>query len=1432
MRRFKVFISSPGDVAIERDAARAVMAQVSARWAEHVDIQCYDYREDTFHSRGGFQEQVPNVADYDLVVGIVWKRLGTPLDPGRFPDAARACGSGTQYEIETAFDAARACGRPEVVVFRKDAPVQYDEADAEWQMAQHKALKAWWADCFGAMGQPVRRASTSFADTDSFAAAFERWLEQWLRSNGGIPEGPSWRVEIDGSPYPGLVCYDARTARVFRGRDASLRRALGVLRRRVPRGEPSLFVVGPSGSGKSSFVRAGLIPRLTTPGGLMGVSEWRVVVIEPGANPLGQLAASLFSRALPEMSNGPQRTPEAWAALASAHPEGAAHTVAWALDSVSTESRLLLVADQLESLASGPGGASLVAALHALVANARVLLVATLQSNRYALLQENPQLAHLRGDDGVLDLPPPGQEALREIIDQTAADAGLVWDRAADGRMLNEVLAQEAGSADALPLVQMALHRLFDERLDGNRLTFDAYAAMGGLAGAIATLADATIAGLPAEAAAELDALLRGVVAESDGRGAPVLRPLPPDWAHGNAARESLLQALVSARLLIDDAGHVRVAHEALLRQWPRARDSAALRPESLRLTLALTPLAAAWQQSGAADDLTLPPALLASATALVEEAPTALDERVSCFVRAVEQRTAAEREAELARSRAREWVAAARYNLTRAPDEALSLAIRAYESAELDETREMLRQTIHAARCRAMLTGAPVVRDAIFAPGSSTLLTAHADGSVQLWDARVREWRQTLVQPTGATVTLARLMADGTGRWLALARANELTLLAWPSGDEVGRVRTHDSILSIAFDAPGGRVVVTHGATVETFSVPGLEHLDRWNKNYAVSACFSADGRHIIGHWDNSSLLAMWSPEERRVVWSVTSPGQRPVSVGDPQGRWRVVAAGDGAILAAVGSDERQRLGPEGPVAAVAWIDDDGEFALGHENGTISIWRVKGPREGDAQWRPIAEAITTLAGHRAAVWSMAWRADGQLLASGDDDGYIRLWKRTPAGMLSRERWGDGGVLGSHGRRAWWLAFATASSSVDCLMSLDADRQLRLWDVGATVEHARGRLPVSTGFLGGPSYAQVGAITTTSDGSAVITLDPEQAPVLYDSDGRTVATLARGERGMMLHALPDSYRCQSASFSADGQYALTLHGDGVAALWRVVDGTLSHTLDTRGRPLVDVRFLPDGTTILGLNDRNRLLWWQVGAASRARLRTLPRGWSVLAIDGAGRRVLGRDREGRNALWSVADEHIIAPLEEAGESTSRPRFSDDDRRVLMDGEAPGTLITWSAATGALEARHSIDVDRGSIYSHWTLDEHLFVAGDAQGTLTLWDRRTDASPRPLRGHVGKDIVLALGPGGALLASADAFKTVVWDVSLARPSVELPGGATSLAITADGRRLITASATGQLRWWCLDGASLLTLAKKRGPRMLHVSQASLSRVENASP
>ena len=238
-------------------------------------------------------------------------------------------------------------------------------------------------------------------------------------------------------------------------------------RPRARTGVPALFVIGASGSGKSSLVRAGLVPQLTRPGIVPGVDLWRTVITVPAADSLAALAAHLYAAdGLPELAASTQADPERWARMAAGSPEAAADSLAWALARTAEaerqrtradrtlQARLLLVVDQLESLFGTPGQGAFTRVLQALVEGGQIWLLATLRSDRYAELQLDPDLLALKRAGATYDLPPPGPAEIADIVKGPARAAGLTFAER-DGRSLARVLVEAAPNADALPLLQM-----------------------------------------------------------------------------------------------------------------------------------------------------------------------------------------------------------------------------------------------------------------------------------------------------------------------------------------------------------------------------------------------------------------------------------------------------------------------------------------------------------------------------------------------------------------------------------------------------------------------------------------------------------------------------------------------------------------------------------------------------------------------------------------------------------------------------------------------------------------------------------------------------------------------------------------------------------------------------------------------------------------
>ncbi len=311
VRKVTIFVSSPKDVAPERGRVQAVTAKLNREYEGLVRFETVLWEEHFYTADKSFQPQIPEAVASDIVMSIFWTRVGTelPADFPRMPNG-KPYPSGTAYELLTALDASKAKGVPDVYVFRKTADAILPMADSERRRQAHtqlEALEAFWSEWFKSEKGEFKAAFQNFPSTDAFEQQTELLLRQWLESRGLLGPRIAWPKE-KGSPFPGLAPFEAEHAAVFFGRARVIDEARRRLAAAAERGTAFLLIVGASGSGKSSLARAGLIPRLTTPGVVASVDLWRVARMKPGegqAGPLTALATALLAPdALPELAHG------------------------------------------------------------------------------------------------------------------------------------------------------------------------------------------------------------------------------------------------------------------------------------------------------------------------------------------------------------------------------------------------------------------------------------------------------------------------------------------------------------------------------------------------------------------------------------------------------------------------------------------------------------------------------------------------------------------------------------------------------------------------------------------------------------------------------------------------------------------------------------------------------------------------------------------------------------------------------------------------------------------------------------------------------------------------------------------------------------------------------------------------------------------------
>lgn len=655
IRHVRIFVSSPADTDHERGRVARVVERLNGEFSGAARVETIRWETEFYRADTSFQCQIPQAAECDIVIAIFRHRLGTELPRtfARLPDGT-AYPSGTAYEVLTAIDAYQHQGYPDVYVFRHPDPpmVRLDDPTAEQTQQQWRRLKEFFDTWFQAADGPFKAAFQSFGTIDDFEAQLDRLLRGWLEKKVLRGRSMPWPIEVKGSPFRGLAAFGTKHAPVFFGRSRDVTRAVDQWKEAAARGPPFLILVGASGAGKSSLARAGLVPRITAPGVVPAVDLWRVAVMHPSEEPGGpiiSLATRLFDAeqdipeeergrppALPEIAEGDYHTPTELAHLFAEAGSAAALPIIGALDRAAEAERdrhgyqrrlrggLIIVIDQLDEL-FGPDvtpeeRSSFTRLLTVFAETGRVWLLATVRADLYDRLLAEPALMGLKTRGAAYDLSPPGPAELAEIVRKPAEAAGLVFEMdARTGEGLDERLLREADRPDMLPLLQLALNRLFEGRIacgDAAMLTIAAYQSLGGLAGVVDREAERAIFGLGESEIAQLPQLLRRLAAighldgaeAGAGPGRLTVRTVPFVEAASNAPSRRLIQALVEARILLTSgegaAAGIRLAHQRVLTDWTRARGLVAASAEFYRIRDEVEEQRRRWQIARRSRDL------------------------------------------------------------------------------------------------------------------------------------------------------------------------------------------------------------------------------------------------------------------------------------------------------------------------------------------------------------------------------------------------------------------------------------------------------------------------------------------------------------------------------------------------------------------------------------------------------------------------------------------------------------------------------------------------------------------------------------------------------------------------------------------------------------------------------------------------------------
>jgi hypothetical protein len=649
-KRLRIFISSAGDVASERQRATLVIQRLASEYSRYFALEPYLWEHEPMLASGHFQDAMESPADFDIFLLIVWSRLGTPLPEKtatreyRGSDG-RAPISGTEWEFEQALKAFRENGKPDLLVFRNRSEIRLPAGhpeDLDRASAGMETLDAFWRRHFSERGT-FAAAHAEYRTLEEFSRQLEDSLRKLIdRRVEELGVRPAWV----GRPFRGFQSYEFEDAPIFFGRDAEVVAATDQLRKNAAAGHPFLLVIGASGCGKSSLVKAGIVPRLMT--GFGGTTFPRRVTFRPGtwrSDLIHGLARALTQAGdggtgIPELP-GPGRDPEVLEQILRKRGEFERNLrMAKERSGITEGAMLILVIDQLEeifTLAAQEDRDRFVELLVDMARSGAIWVIATLRADFWARAQQFPDLRALAEESGLFGLIPPSHAGLAEIVRKGAEVAGLSFERDLDA-ILVESAARAPGS---LPLLSFTLDQLYELARSQGKTTLSLadYHSLGGIEGALVQTADRVLAQVPDQARQALPQVLRALTTISDEH-AIIARVVPLSSLPQSTPTHQLVDAFIAARLLVvdrdvDGGESVRLAHDALVNHWQRGKDQIAADRRDLATRSWIARLMARWQERGRSPDLLLRDPDLADAIDLLKRWGGEIDPEMRAFIEA-----------------------------------------------------------------------------------------------------------------------------------------------------------------------------------------------------------------------------------------------------------------------------------------------------------------------------------------------------------------------------------------------------------------------------------------------------------------------------------------------------------------------------------------------------------------------------------------------------------------------------------------------------------------------------------------------------------------------------------------------------------------------------------------------------------------------------
>lgn len=1242
-------------------------------------------------------------------------------------------------------------------------------------------------------------------------------------------------------PYPGMVPFTEKQANVFFGRDKEISDAIERLRQ-----HPFLTVIGPSGSGKSSLVYAGVIPELRKTK-RFGAGEWDVRTMRPSDTRTsdGKAAPMTALRAVLQLpDNAVNATPQ----------------------SLNLQSPHLLFIDQFEetfTLADAGEAQSFLDALNRLIDQPNLYIILTVRADFYPELMACSLWQPIRANR--LELTPLGDEELRAAILQPAAQVGVTIDEV----LAERLVADAAGESGALPLVQEALVLLW-EKVERRHLALAAYTAMAegnrnGLQVAIDRRATTVYNNLPEAAQPLARRIFLRLVQFGEGRLDTRRQQTVDELRAGGddtQVFDETLAKLTANRLLTTsgEEGSIRrvdIAHEALIGGWGLLRQWLGEKRDAENTRRRLEEKAAEWKR--------------------LEHSGGLLDAR------------------ELAD--AQDWIS---------NPESLGLGISAELNTLIADSRRALRRAdLIRYGSLAVIVGLVVVALAVFAIFQGQLIaeqkdnaTAQAAAAAEIAEkataeaaalvaanaaAATAQWNAQLAATSEANAAeqaeLAREQKEEAEHNAREATANKYAAQAQSHlirNDTTSAVaRALDGVLATmlvdGYVVPDADAALRRAVGLYAFrsTLPYFRHVAGLNR-----VALSPDGALVASVGDDKGVRLWELATRHHLHFFGDLAGSAETVAFSPDGRYLVAAGQDPQIhIWALSSyaEINALEGHSGPVRSLAFSADGTRMASGGEDGAVLLWQT-------SDWT----TLHRLEGHNGTVLDVAFSPEGGRVVSAASDGVLRLWNSNAAEL----HWAipvSGGPLHAvvFDPKGEWVAAG------------GDDTQVTLWD-------AKSGSPIAA--LNGHERAVFG-LAVNRNGSLLASAGSDSSLRLWNVGNRSVERAFQG-------AERDRRAFISVIFSADGRALISGGDDRTVRIWDITSGVEIASFPGHVDAVLATAFSPDSREIATVGLDQQIRFWNATSGSTDHLiQTTLGGLNSVAYSPDGRRVAVAGESGLIQVWDRATSTQVLTLTGHVEAVTGVAFRYDNRRIAS-GSRDGSLRIWDATSGSLEIEiemgskvqaiafepagdrlvsagedgviRLLDSEIGQLLGEMTVPEGtvdtLAFSGDgallagagSDKIVRIWNVGSLTPLRIFQGHTDRVRAVAFSLDGKRMASGGDDRTVrLWDVERGEAIsvlyghsdivrglafslngdvlVSTSGGTTGnnsvrtwavnpledrfklephgntvrwAAISPDGRWLATACDDGQVRVWDGENGALLRVINAHGIRVRTVA------------